>query len=428
MVKAMVVGGGGREHALAEKLKRDKDVDMVFCCPGNGGTARSPGLENMNYKSFPDLAKKAKRNGIELIVIGPEGPLARGAVDYLQKKGFLVFGFGEKGAKLESSKAYADLFKRKYGVAAPSFKIFTELSSANEYLKKQFSQGSEKFWIKADELCGGKGAISVSDPDEAKETLRLLMIEKKCGRGEKVIVQEDVKGEEVTVQAITDGDNFLLLPSSRDHKSIYEGGRGPNTGGMGAFCPVPQFREKIKDNFIEDVLKPTREGFKKEGLKTNGLLYFGLMVDKNYRPRVLEFNVRFGDPEAQPVLNLLETDLSLILRAAVEGRLDEVEKEIKWSRAASVCVILATEGYPVDDGEKAFPIEGLRAAEKMDGVNIYHAGTELKKGKIYAHGGRILGVTASGESIQDARDLAYSAAEKIKFEGMHYRKDIASVL
>lgn len=428
MGNVIVVGSGGREHALAEKLKRDDGVDTVFCCPGNGGTAISDGLKNLNYRGFPELAEKAKKNGVELVVIGPEGPLAEGASDYLRGEGLQVFGFRREAAKLEASKAYADRFKRKYGVSSPSFEIFDELFSAQEFLREKLSRGNKKFWIKADELCGGKGAISVSTPREAEETLRLLMVEKKCGRGERVIVQEHLEGEEVTVQSFTDGRDFLLLPPSQDHKSVYAGGKGPNTGGMGAYCPTPAFNQEVRDRFLGEVLNPTREGFEGESLDTSGLLYFGLMLEEGEDPRLLEYNVRFGDPEAQPVLSLLETDLSLVLRASNQGRLNEVKKDVSWKDGASVCVVLATEGYPVDYGEERLPIEGLEDAEGTENVRVYHAGTVVGNGRIYTDGGRILAVTATEESIEKARDLAYRAVRRIHFDGMHYREDIAADL
>jgi len=425
MKNLMVVGSGGREHALAEKLKRDKGVGTVFCAPGNGGTALEEGLQNLAYKDFGDLARKAKDNDVDLVMVGPEAPLAEGLADFLQEKGISVFGFDEKGARLESSKAYAARFKQNYSVSSPDFEIFEEYDSALSYLEEQFSRSEKRFWVKADELCGGKGALPAFDLEEGRRALHELLQEKKCGLGERVVIQEHLTGEEATMQALTDGSSLVLLPSSQDHKQVYEGGKGPNTGGMGAYSPAPLMDEVARANFKRAVMKPTIEGLGREGLGNPGALYFGLMVDPSGKPQVLEYNVRFGDPETQVVFRLLESDLYPLLRGAVERRLNSAAEDISWRDGAVVCVVLSVSGYPTDYGDEHLRVEGVDKAEEREGVKVYHAGTTLEDGEIYTAGGRVLNVTGYASSLAEARDLAYRAVEEIDFSGMHYRTDIA---
>lgn len=424
-VNLAVIGSGGREHALCEALKDSDKVSKVFCFPGNGGTASSEGIENLTYDGFEDLYDRIQKNSIGLVVVGPEGPLSEGLADFLRERGVSVFGFSRKATRLESSKAFADEFKKKYGISRPDFEVFTDYEKAAKYTEERFSEGAEKLWIKADELCGGKGALGASSIGEAKEALKTLLVDKKCGEGEKVVVQDNLKGQEVTVLAFTDGETFITMPAMQDHKPVYEGGKGPNTGGMGAYSPVPVFDEEVEKKFNEKILKPTVEGIKKEGMQRPGIIYFGLMIDEDREPYVLEYNVRFGDPEAQPILDLLETGLYDIVKSAVEGKLYEMEGDIKWQERAAVCVVLRVKGYPVDYGDEHHEISGVEEADSMQDVRVYHSGTSLEDGKLYTDGGRVLGVTATGDKIKDARERAYRAVEKISFKEMKYRTDIA---
>lgn len=427
MKNVLIIGSGGREHALADKLKQDRKVGTVFCAPGNGGTKRASGIENIDFSGFDDLKRKVQRNAIDLVVVGPEKPLAEGIADFFEGAGISCFGFKKSTARLESSKNFADEFKRKYGVQSPSFESFSVYEEARNFLKERFSRRrGTKLWVKADELCGGKGVIGVETLEEGEEALSTLLKEKKCGVGEKVIIQEDVPGEEITVQALTDGDSFVLTPSSQDHKQLYEGGVGPNTGGMGAYAPAPAFSGQVEKNFRNEVLLPTSKGLREEGLGGPGVLYFGLGLSETGNPKVLEYNVRFGDPEAQTVLRLLDSDLYPILKAASENRLSEIKGEVDWQERAAICVILSVDGYPRDYGDEVYPIEGLKMAGKLPEVRIYHSGTAVEDGTVYTNGGRILSVTAVGDSVREARRKVYRAIDEIHFEGMYYRKDIGS--
>lgn len=422
----LVIGSGGREHTLAGKLKIDQPVKKVFCSPGNGGTASSDRIHNLDYDSWNDLHNKIIEKNIEFVVVGSEKPLSKGLADFLREKNIPVFGFGKKAAKLESSKVFAAKFKEKYNVSSPNSKVFTSMDKAEEYLNDEFKKGSNKeFWVKADELCGGKGAIHAPNFEEGKEALKTLFKDKKCGEGKKVVIQKHINGEEATILTFTDGETFVPMPPMQDHKPIYNDGKGPNTGGMGAYAPAPVVDEEVWEKFEKNILKPTKKGIKQEGIRSPGILYFGLIIDENKDPYVLEYNVRFGDPEAQPVLPLLDSDLLPILRKSVEGKLDEIENRIKWKDKASVCVVLSTEGYPTDYGNESYKINSIEEAEKMKDVKIFHAGTEIKDDEFYTDGGRILGVRGIGKTIKGAQKRAYSAVNKINFKGMHCRTDIA---
>lgn len=425
MDNVLVIGGGGREHILAEKLKRDEEVGEVYCAPGNGGTEASSGITNMEYKDFADLSRQIKKKDIDFLVVGPEKPLVEGLSDYLTDKNPQVFGFSRKTAALEASKSFADEFKRTYGVSSPQFVTANSLRKGMDYLEKKLAkEGKEKLWVKADELCGGKGAIGVTNIEEGEEALTVLLEEKKCGDGEKVVIQEDVPGEELTVQALTDGSNFILTPPSQDHKQLCEGSTGPNTGGMGAYAPAPAFSETVEESFEEKILAPTVKGLRGENLGGPGVLYFGLGLSREEEPKVLEYNVRFGDPEAQAVLSLLDSDLYPILKSAAHGDLSALKGELNWKKGAAICVVISVDGYPRDYGDEDFPIEGIEQANAISGARVYHSGTTLRDGKIYTDGGRVLSVTASGDSLQEAQKKAYRAVDEINFQDMYYRSDI----
>lgn len=426
MSKVLVIGSGGREHTLCETLKKDSEVDRVFCAPGNGGTERSEGIENLEYGDFDRLYRRIKKIGIDLVVVGPEKPLARGLGDYLRSKSLNVVGFNRSGARLESSKVFADRFKDRMGVACPHFKVFSNFDRARGYINERLNLTPDlTLWVKADELCGGKGAISVDSLREGETALRDLLVKKKCGKGQRVVVQDGIGGEEATIQALTDGKEVFVLPSSQDHKAAYEGGKGPNTGGMGAYSPAPLVDRKVEKYFQKEILKPTLRGVEAEKLGSPGVLYFGLMVDKQSRSRLLEYNVRFGDPEAQAVLPLLQCDFFSVLQACAQGDLSSVVDEIRIREGATVCVILAVEGYPQQYGDEFLPVEGIDHAEEIEGVKVYHAGTKWKDGNFYTDGGRVLGVSGYGKDLSVARSRAYKAVERIHFQDMRYRKDIA---
>jgi len=419
----MVIGSGAREHTIAWKLAENPSLGRVFCSSGNAGTADEKKTENSSFASFGKTLAFIKRNSIELVVIGPEKPLAEGLADLLRENGIRVFGFGKKEAMLESSKVFSRNFCKKHGVSCPESEIFTDSSTAISYLEEN---RGKKFFVKADELCGGKGAIPAPSAEEGVNAVGELLIKKRCGTGKKILVEEWLEGQELTIMAFTDGRSIAIMPASQDHKRLLDGDKGPNTGGMGAYAPAPLFDEEVKANFRKQILKPTLEGLKKEGFQDAGILYFGLVVDSEKNTRLLEYNVRFGDPEAQPVLMLLESDLYGILSACSDGKLGEIESGIKWSADSAVCVTLAAKGYPVDYGKDREPIGGIKEAESLGGVKVFHAGTILENGKLVTAGGRILSVTARAGSLAEAKAKAYSAAGKIYFNGLHYRKDIGS--
>jgi phosphoribosylamine--glycine ligase len=421
MAKVLVVGSGGREHALVRALVDDNGVHEVVCAPGNGGTAATRGARNLEFRDYNELYRIVREEGIELTVVGPEGPLAEGLVDLF--RGVKVFGFDRATAQLEASKVIAKEFMRRHGIPTPDFEVFGDYDKALDYLKPRLRAG-EKFFIKADELCGGKGSLPANDLEEAERALRFLLKERGCGRGERVVIERALEGEEVTIMAIVDPrGNYVLTPPTQDHKRAYDNDQGPNTGGMGAYAPAPLITSGLQERITERIIEPTLRGMEEEGLGGAGVLYFGLMVSAG-EPYILEYNVRFGDPEAQAALPLLRGDLYPVLSAAVEEELDKVK--VEWEEKAAVCVVLATEGYPVDYGREREEIEGIAEAEAMEDVIVYHAGTELRDGKFYTHGGRILGVTGIGETIAAARKRAYEAVERIYFGGMRYRRDIAA--
>jgi len=422
--KVLVIGSGGREHALVRALADDRDVEHVYVAPGNGGTAAMEGVTNISFKDHRDLVAFASREEIALTVVGPEGPLVEGIVDYFHEHDLRIFGFGRAAAQLEGSKAFAKRFMQKYAIPTAPFRVFEGPKAAFRYLKEQFEEDPDRgFFIKADELCAGKGAFPAPDLKAAEAALRRLFDEKCCGVGERVVVEEALGGQEASVLVFTDGKAVVTMPPAQDHKRAYDNDEGPNTGGMGAYAPAPLVNEQVYERIEQEIILPTIFGMEEERLKDTGVLYFGLMIDPKGKPYVLEYNVRFGDPEAQPILALLKSDLYPILMAAVEGELDRVELE--WHEGAAVCVVLSVSGYPERYDHQNEEIHGIEEAERMEGVIVYHAGTDLQDGRFYTKGGRILGVTGLGPDVASARERAYEAVSKIHFEGMHYRSDIA---
>jgi len=441
--KVLVVGSGGREHALSWKLRQSEHVKELYCAPGNGGTcidAKNVAIEVDDFEGIKDFVIK---NKIKLTVVGPEVPLVNGIVDSfydegLVKKGHLIFGPIRKAAKLEGSKASAKLFMKKYGIPTADFEIFDNFDDANKYIKKK----EFPLVVKASGLAAGKGSIVCKTLEQAVNALDRIMIKKEFkDSGKEVVIEEFMEGEEASILALTDGKIILPLVSSQDHKPIFEtqkdrerwlktGGDnkyknyeiGPNTGGMGAYAPAPIVTDKVMKKVCKKILEPTITHMAEEGNKFVGCLYAGLMIKDN-EPRVLEFNVRFGDPEAQPVLSLLKNDLYELLMACIKGNLNDYE--IKNKKGAACCVVMASGGYP-GEYEKGKEISGLDAIKNMPNVYVFHAGTKIENGKTLTNGGRVLGVTGTGNSIKEARKTTYSIVDKISFGNEHHRTDIGA--
>ena len=414
-MRVLVVGGGGREHALVWKLKQSPRVTKIYCAPGNAGIARDADCINIKADDIEGLLDFALKNDIALTVVGPEAPLNAGIVDRFEEAGLKIFGPSRAAAEIEGSKVLSKEIMAKYGIPTASYAVFTDPLEAASYIKKI----GAPCVVKADGLAAGKGVIVALDEESALEAVRSIMVDKNFGSaGERLVVEEYLAGEEVSILAFTDGVNVIPMVSSQDHKRAYDNDEGPNTGGMGAYAPAPVYTPEVHKKTMEEILIPMIRAMKKEGRTYRGVIYAGLMVDQK-GPKVLEFNARFGDPEAQPVLMLLETDLVDIIEAIMENRLDQIE--IKWKNQAAVCVVLASGGYP-GSYEKGKVIKGLEGPNG-DAV-VFHAGTAMKDGEIVTSGGRVLGVTASGPDIPSAIKLAYAAVEKIHFDGMHYRHDV----
>jgi len=416
-VKVLVVGGGGREHALVWKVLRSPQVDEVIAAPGNAGIGEVARCAGVKAEDIEGLLRLAQDEKVDLTIVGPEAPLALGIVDRFQGAGLRIFGPTEEAAKIESSKVFAKELMARYGIPTAEFQVFDDPQKARQYIRKM----GAPIVVKADGLAAGKGSIVCGTLEEAYRAVERIMEEREFeDAGDLVVVEECLVGEEASILAITDGEAIKPLLPSQDHKPVYDGDRGPNTGGMGAYAPAPVVTEELADMVMEKVLRPTIEGMHREGIPYRGVLYAGLMITEE-GPKVLEFNCRFGDPESQAVLPLLEGDLVEILDAAVDGRLGEVE--VRNSDGAAVCVVLASGGYP-GKYEKGKVIEGLEELKAMPDVMAFHAGTARKDGKIVTDGGRVLGITAVASDIPKAIKRAYEAVEKVRFEGMHYRHDI----
>ncbi len=415
-MKVLIVGGGGREHALCWKIKDSILVKEVYCAPGNGGTALIAKNIPIKAEDVNGIVDFAKNNKIELVIIGPEAPLNLGIVDMLSKEGIMAFGPSKKAALLEGSKVFAKNIMKKYNIPTASFEVFEEPEMAKEYIKKI----GAPLVVKADGLAAGKGVYVCKTEEEALNAIDDIMVKKIFGSaGDKVVVEECLEGEEASFLVFTDGKTVIPMDSSQDHKRIFDNDEGPNTGGMGAYSPAPVVSKEVFDKVMEKVIYPTIMGMEKEGSPFKGVLYAGLMI-KDGEPYVLEFNTRFGDPEAQPLLMRIKNDIVPVLIGCIDGKLEN--EYLLWQQKHSVCVVIASGGYPADY-KKGYEIKGL---EDINDENIYvfHAGTKLVDGKIYTDGGRVLGVTALGDNIKEAIDNAYKAVGKIYFEGMHYRKDI----
>src|SRR3990170_245000 len=416
-MKVLLVGSGGREHALAWKLSQSPLVDRLFIAPGNPGSAMHGENVAIPAEDIEGLKAFALREKIDFTVIGPELPLTLGITDAFNVAGLKVFGPTRAAAELEGSKAFSKELMVRYKVPTAFYKRFDESGPAKSYIETH----KPPFVVKADGLAAGKGVIICQTAQEAVEAVDLIMTEKAFGSaGKRIIIEEFLTGEEASFLAITDGTTVEPLAPAQDHKAIFDNDMGPNTGGMGAYSPAPVVTPALQKKIMETVMVPVVNAMKADGRPYKGVLYAGLMMTKN-GPRVLEFNCRFGDPETQPILMRMESDIVPILVAASEGTLHEVK--IKWKQEAAVCVVMAAKGYP-GNYLKGSEINGLEEAAKLNDTMVFHAGTAVKDGKVVTAGGRVLGVTALGPTIKDAIENAYRAVGKISWEGAQYRRDI----
>lgn len=416
-MKVLVVGSGGREHALVWKLAQSPKVSQIYCAPGNGGISQIAQCIPLAADDLEGLAQFALTNKIDLTVVGPEAPLVLGIADVFRAKGLRIFAPTSQGAAIEGSKSLAKELMFKYQVPTAQYRVFTHGHEAKEYIKAQ----GVPCVVKADGLAAGKGVVVAQTLEEALEAVDHLLDLQKGQENPQLVIEEFLEGEEVTVMAFTDGKTVKPMVWAQDHKRVFDGDQGPNTGGMGAYSPPKVYDPTLEKEIMTTILEPIIAGLAQEGRYYQGVIYAGLMLTQA-GPKVLEFNARFGDPETQPVLMLLETDLVEIIEAILDERLEDLN--ITWRSGAAACVVLASGGYP-GTFEKGFPIEGLEAAGSL-GVEIFHAGTRIEEGKFVTNGGRVLGVTAVEENLEAAVKKVYKAVEKISFKNMHYRKDIAA--
>lgn len=416
-MKVLIIGGGGREHALAWKIAQSPKVKKIYCAPGNAGIADLATCLPINSGDINKLVEFAKKEKIDLTIVGPEDPLCNGIVDIFEKEGLKVFGVNQKAVEIESSKSFAKDLMNKYGINTAAGKTFTSYKKAEDYIRKT----GAPVVVKADGLAAGKGVIVCETVSKAIDALKLIIKKRAFGdAGNKVVVEECLTGEEASFLAFTDGKNLLPLPSSQDHKAIYDNDQGPNTGGMGAYSSAPIIDRYMHKKIMEEVMMPTIQAMASEGRPYKGVLYAGLMIDKD-RIKVLEFNARFGDPETQPLLMRIKNDIVPIMEATIEGTLDKCKLEI--DDRATVCVVMASKGYP-GSYKKGLAISGLKDVKRMKDVVVFHAGTDKKGKTIVTNGGRVLGVTALGNSVKKAISKAYSAVSRITWDGVYYRKDI----
>ncbi len=416
-MKVLVVGGGGREHTLVWKISQSPLVEKLFCAPGNAGIAQQAKCVDISAGDIDKIARFAEKERVDLTVIGPEAPLVDGIVDLFNERGLKIFGPTADAAMLEGSKGFAKKFMGKLGIPTGTFQIFTNADEAIDFICDM----GAPIVVKADGLAAGKGVTVALDEESAIKAVKNCITKGAFGRaGQRVVLEEYLEGEEATVLAFSDGKNTLTMPSSQDHKPIYDGDKGPNTGGMGAYSPAPVMTDEVMKQVEEEIIKPTIEGLRAEDCEYRGVLYCGLMITDS-GPRVIEYNVRFGDPETQAVLPRLKSDLVPILLACAEGSLAGTKAE--WTDNAAVCVVLASEGYP-GKYEKGRPISGLDKAGAVSGSIVFHAGTALKSKKIVTNGGRVLGATALAKDIPSAIKRAYKCADAIEWAGKYCRRDI----
>ena len=420
-MKILVVGSGGREHAIVRKLKESPQVEAVLCAPGNGGISRDAACFPVNAMDKEGMLALAQEQQVDLVFVAPDDPLAAGMVDFLEAAGIPCFGPNAAAAQIEASKVFSKDLMKKYGIPTAAYEVFDDFDTAMAYIES----APIPVVVKADGLALGKGVTVAMSREEAREAVRTAMQDRVFGEsGARLVIEEYLEGPEVSVLSFTDGVTLVPMLASMDHKRALDGDEGPNTGGMGAICPNPYYTPEVAAECMERIFLPTVRAMNAEGRTFRGCLYFGLMLTKD-GPKVIEYNCRFGDPETQAVLPLLETDLLDIMEATAAGRLSEVN--VKWSSDSSCCLILASGGYP-KAYKKGLPISGLDEKGQLpDGsAEVFHAGTKLEDGKYFTNGGRVLGVTATAPTLAEAVKRAYAAAENISFEGLHKRMDIGA--
>ena len=416
-MNVLVVGGGGREHAICASLRKSLRVDRLFCAPGNGGIAQVAECVDVKATDIDGLVAFVKSNPIDFVMVAPDDPLALGLVDALEAAGIRAFGPRKNAAIIEASKVFSKSLMKKYGIPTADYEVFTDADDAVAYIRVK----GAPIVVKADGLALGKGVVVAQDVESAVDAVNSIMLGRKFGNsGSQIVLEEYMTGPEVTVLAFTDGKTLIPMLSSQDHKRVFDNDQGPNTGGMGAICPSPYYTPEIADICTQTIFLPTVRAMNTEGRPFKGVIYFGLMLTPK-GPRVVEYNARFGDPETQPILTMLETDLLEIFEAVVDERLDELD--IRWRQGAACCVVLASGGYP-GDYQKGYEISGLDGVP--GDVTVFHAGTTLRDEKYYTNGGRVLGVTAAAGSMQSAVRRAYEGAARIRFKDMHFRTDIGS--
>lgn len=414
----LMIGSGGREHALVKKLLESPKCTKLYCAPGNGGIAADAELVDINVMDKHGMVEFAKKNSIDLAFVAPDDPLADGMVDAFEAAGIRAFGPNAKAAVIEASKVFSKNLMKKYNIPTAKYEVFDNVEKAIQYVK---SENTSPIVVKADGLALGKGVIIAQTVDEAVAAIKSIMQDKKFGdSGNNIVIEEFLTGPEVSVLAFTDGKCVKPMVSSKDHKRAYDNDEGLNTGGMGTISPNPYYTDEIAQECMDTIFKPTIDAMNKEGRPFKGCLYFGLMLTPN-GPKVIEYNARFGDPEAQVVLPRLKTDLVDICEAVIDEKLSDID--IEWYDGAAACVVMASGGYPLSY-KKGIEIFGLDQKGQVDGAVVYHAGTKFENGKYYTNGGRVLGVTARADNLDDALKKAYAAVDKIKFDGAHYRKDI----
>ena len=415
-MKILVVGSGGREHALAWKLAQSKRIQIVMVAPGNGGTASDPRLKNVPITDPKQLADFAEQEHIALTVVGPEVPLAAGIVDLFRERGLKIFGPTQRAAQLEASKDFAKSFMQRHGIPTANSQTFVDVAAAHQYVDQQ----GAPIVIKADGLAAGKGVVVAMSLDEAHQAIDMMLSDNRLGdAGARVVIEEFLEGEEASFIVMVDGSNVLPLATSQDHKRLLDNDQGPNTGGMGAYSPAPIVTPQLHARVMREIILPTVQGMAKEGEAYTGFLYAGLMIDAQGNPKTLEFNCRMGDPETQPIMARLKTDLVTVVEHAVNGTLKDIE--LDWDRRTALGVVLAAAGYP-DAPRKGDVITGI-PEESEDSVT-FHAGTIIDSGALKTAGGRVLCVVGLGDSVRVAQKHAYEAIEKVKFDGMQFRHDI----
>ncbi len=415
-MKILVVGSGGREHALAWKLAQSKRIQIVLAAPGNGGTASDPRLKNIFITDPAQLADFAQQEQVALTVVGPEAPLAAGIVDIFRERGLKIFGPTQKAAQLESSKDFAKAFMQRHGIPTAKYQTFSDPAAAHKYIDEQ----GAPIVIKADGLAAGKGVVVAMTLDEAHGAIDMMLSDNRFGdAGARVVVEEFLEGEEASFIVMVDGKNILPLATSQDHKRLLDKDEGPNTGGMGAYSPAPIVTPQLHARVMREIIQPTVQGMAKDGIPYTGFLYAGLMIDAQGNPKTLEFNCRMGDPETQPIMARLKTDLVNVMEHAVDGRLDQVE--LDWDRRTALGVVMAAGGYP-DSPKKGDVITGI-PEETADSMT-FHAGTVLENGQLKTSGGRVLCVVGLGDTVRVAHKNAYEAVDQIRFDGMQFRRDI----